>query len=74
LRAVLDSMPDHPPIKDLQGRSIFDNRSHGRFLGATTAAGVIGKAVFDFLPARIAAKVHAEGLHVLRSEKPWFSP
>jgi PAS domain S-box-containing protein len=73
LRAVLDSIPDHTSIKDLQGRSIFDNRSRCRFLGATTTVEVIGKTVFDFLPARIAAKVHAEGLHVLRLEKPWFS-
>ena len=68
LRAVLDSMPDNISIKDLQGRYIFDNSSHCRFLGATTTVEVVGKTVFDFLPARIAAKFHAEDLHVLRSE------
>jgi PAS domain S-box-containing protein len=57
LRAVLDSMPDNISIKDLQGRYIFDNSSHCRFLGATNTADVVGKTVFDFLPARIAAKV-----------------
>jgi PAS domain-containing protein len=34
LRAVLDSMPDNISIKDLEGRYIFDNTSHCRFLGA----------------------------------------
>ena len=35
---------------------------------ATTTVEVVGKTVFDFLPARIAAKFHAEDLHVMRSE------
>jgi phosphoserine phosphatase RsbU/P len=67
LRAVLDSMPDNISIKDLQGRYIFDNSSHCRFLGATDPAEVVGKTVFDFLPVRVAAKFHAEDLQVLRS-------
>jgi sigma-B regulation protein RsbU (phosphoserine phosphatase) len=67
LRAVLDSMPDSIAIKDLKGRYIFDNSSHCRFLGATNTADVVGKTLFDFLPARIAAKFHADDLRVLRS-------
>src|SRR6516165_4516007 len=67
LRAVLDSMPDNISIKDLEGRYIFDNSSHCRFLGATNTADVVGKTVFDFLPATIAAKFHAEDLRVLQS-------
>ena len=34
LRAVLDSMPDNISIKDLQGRYIFDNSSHCRFIAS----------------------------------------
>ena len=67
LRAVLDSMPDNISIKDLEGRYIFDNTSHCRFLGATNTADVVGKTLFDFLPPLIAAKFHAEDLRVLRS-------
>ena len=67
LRAVLDSMPDNVSIKDRQGRYLFDNSSHCRFLGATNTVEVVGKTVFDFLPAAIAAKFHAEDLQVLRS-------
>ena len=67
LRAVLDSMPDNISIKDLEGRYIFDNTSHCRFLGATSTADVVGKTLFDFLPPVIAAKFHAEDLRVLRS-------
>ena len=67
LRAVLDSMPDNIAIKDLQGRYIFDNTSHCRFLGAMNTADVVGKNLADFLPAPVAAKFHAEDLSVLRS-------
>jgi phosphoserine phosphatase RsbU/P len=67
LRAVLDSMPDNISIKDLEGRYIFDNTSHCRFLGATNTADVVGKTLFDFLPPLIAAKFHAEDVRVLRS-------
>jgi PAS domain S-box-containing protein len=59
--------PDNISIKDLQGRYIFDNSSHCRFLGATNPTEVVGKTVFDFLPARVATKFHAEDLQVLRS-------
>ena len=67
LRAVLDSMPDNISIKDLEGRYIFDNTSHCRFLGAMNTADVVGKNLADFLPAPVAAKFHAEDLSVLRS-------
>jgi phosphoserine phosphatase RsbU/P len=67
LRAVLDSMPDNISIKDLEGRYIFDNTSHSRFLGATNGADVVGKTLFDFFPPIIAAKFYAEDLRVLRS-------
>jgi phosphoserine phosphatase RsbU/P len=70
LRAVLDSIPDNISIKDVKGRYIFDNSGHARFLGATDCSQVVGKTVFDFLPAKIAAKFHAEDLHVLRSGEP----
>jgi phosphoserine phosphatase RsbU/P len=66
LRAVLDSMPDNISIKDLKGRYIFDNASHCRFLGAKNTADVVGKTVFDFLPAEFASTFHAEDLRVLR--------
>ena len=67
LRAVLDSMPDNIAIKDLKGRYIFDNSSHCRFLGAMNTADVVGKNLVDFLPARVAAKFHADDLRVLGS-------
>ena len=50
LRFVLDSIPDNISIKDLEGRYIFDNRSHCLFLGAMNTVDVVGKTLFDFLP------------------------
>src|SRR3984893_655042 len=67
LRAVLDSMPDSIAIKDLEGLYIFDNSSHSRFLGVTDTADVVGRTLFDFFPARTAAKFRADDLRVLRS-------
>jgi phosphoserine phosphatase RsbU/P len=67
LRAVLDSMTDSIAIKDLKGLYIFDNISHCRFLGAANTAEVVGKTLFDFLPASTAAKFHADDLLVLSS-------
>ena len=68
LRAVLDSMPDNISIKDMKGRYIFDNASHCHFLGAKNTADVVGKTVFDFLPAEFASTFHAEDLRVLSGE------
>lgn len=53
-----------------EGRYIFDNNSHCRFLGAKDTSEVVGKTVFDFFPTEIAAKFHAEDRQVLRSGKP----
>ncbi len=66
LRAVLDSMPDNISIKDLKGRYIFDNASHCRFLGAKNTADVVGKTVFDFVPAEFESTFHAKDLRVLQ--------
>jgi PAS domain S-box-containing protein len=63
------SLADNIPIKDLEGRYIFDNRSHCLFLGATNTEDVVGKTLFDFPPPRIAANFHAEDLRVLRSRE-----
>jgi sigma-B regulation protein RsbU (phosphoserine phosphatase) len=74
LRAVLDSMPDNISIKDLEGRYIFDNTSHSRFLGATNTADVVGKTLFDFLPPEIAAVVQSVDESIDRSgNKVWMS-
>jgi sigma-B regulation protein RsbU (phosphoserine phosphatase) len=67
LRAVLDSMTDSIAIKDLKGLYIFDNSSHCRFLGVTNTSDVVGKTLFDFLPASTAEKFHADDLRVLSS-------
>jgi sigma-B regulation protein RsbU (phosphoserine phosphatase) len=74
LRAVLDSMTDSIAIKDLKGLYIFDNISHCRFLGATNTAEVVGKTLFDFLPASTAEKFHVDDLRVLSSGEPVVRP
>jgi sigma-B regulation protein RsbU (phosphoserine phosphatase) len=70
LRTVLDSMPDNISIKDLEGRYIFDNSSHCRFLGAKSPEDVVGKTLLDFLPPDVAQKFHDEDIQVLTSSVP----
>ncbi len=70
LRTVLDSMPDNISIKDVEGRYVFDNSSHCRFLGAKNPDEVVGKTLFDFLPYDEAQKFHQEDLQVLSSSTP----
>ncbi len=70
LRTVLDSMPDNISIKDSEGRYIFDNTSHCRFLGAKSPDDVVGKTLFDFVPHDMAQKFHDEDLQVLSSSVP----
>lgn len=77
LRAVIDNLPDRIFVKDLKGRYLIDNRAHTRFVRAATSEEVTGKTAFDFFPAAIAARAHADdqtvlasGLPVLEREEP----
>ncbi|MEI6714058.1 MAG: PAS domain-containing protein [Verrucomicrobiota bacterium] len=54
LRAVIDNLPDHIFLKDIEGRYLLDNLAHQKWLGATSAADVVGHTPYDFFPKEIA--------------------
>lgn len=69
LSALINNLPNHIYVKDLESRFVVTNESHAHFLGVTSAEEVIGKTDFDFFPQDLATQYY-EGEHDLfRSEK-----
>ncbi len=51
LRSLMDNLPDAIFITDAEGRYAVDNLAHQRLLRVANEQEVVGKTVFDFLPA-----------------------
>lgn len=65
LRTLIDHLPDYIFVKDLAGRYVLVNQAYADFLGVASPDAVAGKSVYDFYPAELAAKYHADDLLVL---------
>ncbi|HEY3321518.1 MAG TPA: PAS domain-containing protein [Planctomycetota bacterium] len=70
LRALMDNMPDQIYFKDAAGRFMRVNHAVLRNLGAQSAAEVIGKTDFDFMPAERAQAHRADEETILATGKP----
>ena len=77
LRTVIENLPDPVYVKDAQGRYLLDNPAHAKFLRIGSRAELSGKTVFDFFPADLASRYHADdlqslstGLPILNREEP----
>jgi PAS domain S-box-containing protein len=70
LRSVIDNLPDHIFLKDVEGRYLLDNAAHQRWLGFTEVDQVIGKTVYDFFPEHLARQLSADDADVLASGQP----
>src|SRR5207249_706304 len=70
LRTVMDNLPDHIFVKDMQSRFVTTNASHLRVLGVTTLDEVIGKTDFDFFPRELAERYFADEQAVTHSGQP----
>lgn len=70
LRAVIDNLPDLVFLKDVEGRYLLDNAAHLRWLGASDAAEVRGRTIFDFVEDDVATALHADDMAVAASGKP----
>ncbi len=55
LRSIMDTIPDHIFVKDIEGRYTRNNAAHRRHLGVGDEKDVIGKSSRDFFPPAIAA-------------------
>lgn len=70
LRSLIDAIPDHIYVKDVQGRYVLDNVAHRKFLNISHLDRLTGKSVFDFFPQELAAIYHADDQSVIQSCKP----
>ncbi len=70
LRGLLDQLPFLISVQDPQGRFLFSNQAHTRFLGAATPAAVVGRTDADFLPPALARQYGASDQAALRRRQP----
>ena len=70
LRSIIDNLPEHVYVKDLQGRYIVSNAAHRAFMGAEDAKEIIGKTAFNFYPLEIAMRSQVDDLVVIRANRP----
>ncbi len=68
--SLVDTMPQCIFRKDLTGNYTFANREFCRFIGHPSEE-VIGKTIFEFLPAEIAKQRQADDESVMQSRKPY---
>jgi phosphoserine phosphatase RsbU/P len=68
--SLVDTMPQCIFRKDLEGRYTFANREFCRFIGHPPEE-VIGKTIFDFLPAKLARLRQADDQRVMESQAPF---
>ncbi|MEI8235407.1 MAG: CHASE3 domain-containing protein [Verrucomicrobiota bacterium] len=70
LRSLIDAIPEHIYVKDLEGRYVLDNIAHRRFLNVADPSALAGRTVFDFFPKELAAIYHADDQSVIASGVP----
>ena len=70
LRALMDHLPDHIFVKDLQSRFVTANAATVHTLGAEALDQILGKTDFDYLPHDRAQQFHADEQTVLRTGVP----
>jgi PAS domain S-box-containing protein len=67
LRTLMDNVPAHIFVKDLQSRFIIANSATLRSLGAPNMEAVVGKTDFDFLPRERAQQFYDDEQRIVRT-------
>ncbi len=70
LKTLIDHIPVHVYLKDLDSRKILVNKAAYEFLGASSAEEVIGQSDFDHYPKESAELNRKDDLTVLTTLKP----
>jgi len=73
LRALIDNLPDHIYVKDIESRFLVANEAIARTMGMTTPDDLIGKTDFDFYPSEMAEQYYANERVVIESGNPLFN-
>jgi PAS domain S-box-containing protein len=70
LLSIIDTIPDHVYVKDLDGRFILDNVAHRKLHGPKTDGSTMGHTVFDLYAADEAARFDEDDSYVLETGQP----
>lgn len=70
IRGVVDSLPDHIYVKDLQGRYLLVNAAGLRERKLESPDEIIGKTAYDLVPREVADRMTAEDRAVIQSGQP----
>jgi two-component system sensor histidine kinase/response regulator len=70
LRALMDNLPDHIFVKDVNSRFVLANTATLYSLGASSLEEVAGKSDFDFLQGEMADHFFRDEQEVCRSGRP----
>jgi PAS domain S-box-containing protein len=70
LRSLMDHLPDAIFVTDDAGRYVLNNAAHQRLMRVESEGAIVGKTVFDFLPAQRAGRYHRDDRRVLESGQP----
>jgi PAS domain S-box-containing protein len=81
LRALIDNVPDHMYVKDMECRFLVANRSVARQMGAKSPEELLGKSDFDFYPRELAETFFKDEQRIILSgqaevnrEEPGLDP
>jgi PAS domain S-box-containing protein len=70
LRTLMDNLPDHIFVKDVQSRFLTANLATLHSLGATSLKQVVGRTDRDFLPLERAEQYRADERQVVQTGEP----
>jgi two-component system, cell cycle sensor histidine kinase and response regulator CckA len=70
LQALIEHLPDHIYIKDLEGRLVLSNPAYTSLLGAASPTDTVGRTMSDFFPAAVAGEMRADDERVIHSGEP----
>jgi two-component system, sensor histidine kinase and response regulator len=70
LRSLIDNLPDNIYVKDVESRFTVANKAVAQFMGAKSAAELLGKTDFDYFPKELAAAFRKDEEEIIRSGRP----
>jgi PAS domain S-box-containing protein len=70
LRTLMDNLPDHIFVKDMESRFIMANAATLHSLGAASQNEIVGRSDFDFLPRERAEQYRADEAGVVTRRQP----
>ena len=73
LLSIIDTIPDHVYVKDVDGRFILDNAAHREMYGPKTDGTTTGRTVFDYYSAEEAARFDDDDRRVIEMGEGIFN-